>query len=153
MFFFFFFFLMIRRTPMSTRTDPLFPYTTRFRSRRGAHGAEPEGAQALGAGRGRSGPLADGGAGGERRAQADDRERAVRGGGHLLLSADAVGGVWQYSTDLIRALQPHGYQVTLAVMGPALRSEEHTSELQSLMRISYAVYCLKTKKKNTPHDS
>src|SRR3546814_2281787 len=30
------------------------------------------------------------------------------------------------------------------------RSEEHTSELQSLMRISYAVFCLKTKKKNKP---
>src|SRR3546814_4302731 len=32
--------------------------------------------------------------------------------------------------------------------GAAFRSEEHTSELQSLMRISYAVFCLK--KKNTP---
>src|SRR3546814_4548506 len=31
-----------------------------------------------------------------------------------------------------------------------LRSEEHTSELQSLMRISYAVFCLKKKKTNTP---
>src|SRR3546814_7811467 len=31
---------------------------------------------------------------------------------------------------------------------PASRSEEHTSELQSLMRISYAVFCLKKKKKN-----
>src|SRR3546814_5350642 len=31
----------------------------------------------------------------------------------------------------------------------ALRSEEHTSELQSLMRISYAVFCLKKKKKST----
>src|SRR3546814_9490363 len=31
----------------------------------------------------------------------------------------------------------------------ALRSEEHTSELQSLMRISYAVFCLKKKKDNT----
>src|SRR3546814_3937799 len=31
--------------------------------------------------------------------------------------------------------------------GPRVRSEEHTSELQSLMRISYAVFCLKTKKK------
>src|SRR3546814_9027358 len=30
---------------------------------------------------------------------------------------------------------------------PAARSEEHTSELQSLMRISYAVFCLKNKKK------
>src|SRR3546814_6521948 len=32
---------------------------------------------------------------------------------------------------------------------PAVRSEEHTSELQSLMRISYAVFCLKKKKTNT----
>src|SRR3546814_8857857 len=32
-----------------------------------------------------------------------------------------------------------------------LRSEEHTSELQSLMRISYAVFCLKKKKKHTKH--
>src|SRR3546814_10232573 len=31
------------------------------------------------------------------------------------------------------------------------RSEEHTSELQSLMRISYAVFCLKKKNKNTTH--
>src|SRR3546814_7572408 len=31
---------------------------------------------------------------------------------------------------------------------PAIRSEEHTSELQSLMRISYAVFCLKKKNKN-----
>src|SRR3546814_7825876 len=31
------------------------------------------------------------------------------------------------------------------------RSEEHTSELQSLMRISYAVFCLKKKKNTTPH--
>src|SRR3546814_5223699 len=39
-----------------------------------------------------------------------------------------------------------------AVMGPPVleRSEEHTSELQSLMRISYAVFCLKKKKEN--HD-
>src|SRR3546814_5998424 len=33
------------------------------------------------------------------------------------------------------------------------RSEEHTSELQSLMRISYAVFCLKKKKKTYEHDS
>src|SRR3546814_2303723 len=37
-------------------------------------------------------------------------------------------------------------------LGNARRSEEHTSELQSLMRISYAVFCLKKKKKTkTPH--
>src|SRR3546814_5250261 len=34
------------------------------------------------------------------------------------------------------------------MIGLASRSEEHTSELQSLMRISYAVFCLKKKKKN-----
>src|SRR3546814_1062441 len=39
--FFFFFFLMIRRPPRSTRTDTLFPYTTLFRSRRGARGESP----------------------------------------------------------------------------------------------------------------
>src|SRR3546814_6016593 len=36
-----------------------------------------------------------------------------------------------------------------AATAPAFRSEEHTSELQSLMRISYAVFCLKKKKKQT----
>src|SRR3546814_3690452 len=36
----------------------------------------------------------------------------------------------------------------LALGVPMVRSEEHTSELQSLMRISYAVFCLKKKKKN-----
>src|SRR3546814_4997176 len=35
---------------------------------------------------------------------------------------------------------------------PGDRSEEHTSELQSLMRISYAVFCLKKKKHNRPHN-
>src|SRR3546814_2248081 len=34
----------------------------------------------------------------------------------------------------------------LLICPPALRSEEHTSELQSLMRISYAVFCFKKKK-------
>src|SRR3546814_2111185 len=34
---------------------------------------------------------------------------------------------------------------------PVVRSEEHTSELQSLMRISYAVFCLKKKTKKTRH--
>src|SRR3546814_17794733 len=36
----------------------------------------------------------------------------------------------------------------LALVSGSLRSEEHTSELQSLMRISYAVFCLKKKKKH-----
>src|SRR3546814_1898224 len=42
-------------------------------------------------------------------------------------------------------LTPEGFNVN----SPSFRSEEHTSELQSLMRISYAVFCLKKKKKKT----
>src|SRR3546814_15006817 len=48
--------------------------------------------------------------------------------------------------------QPDGswrYWCVPADSGVYQRSEEHTSELQSLMRISYAVFCLKKKKKNT----
>src|SRR3546814_9735503 len=45
------------------------------------------------------------------------------------------------------ALRRSGGQITVAERDA--RSEEHTSELQSLMRISYAVFCLKKKKKHT----
>src|SRR3546814_3195834 len=45
-------------------------------------------------------------------------------------------------------IEPNSAEVRTAILaGPPRRSEEHTSELQSLMRISYAVFCLK--KKNT----
>src|SRR3546814_4373724 len=47
--------------------------------------------------------------------------------------------------DRLRA--PIRASVRAAALSPSSRSEEHTSELQSLMRISYAVFCLK--KKNT----
>src|SRR3546814_3499135 len=40
--------------------------------------------------------------------------------------------------------------VTVAIIGGGFRSEEHTSELQSLMRISYAVFCLKKKHHTAP---
>src|SRR3546814_6190133 len=39
----------------------------------------------------------------------------------------------------------------IMMISSELRSEEHTSELQSLMRISYAVFCLKQKKKRKQH--
>src|SRR3546814_4655353 len=38
-----------------------------------------------------------------------------------------------------------GHRLSISFTGPVRRSEEHTSELQSLMRISYAVFCLKKK--------
>src|SRR3546814_8171494 len=45
-----------------------------------------------------------------------------------------------------------GARVLLLEAGDlAQRSEEHTSKLQSLMRISYAVFCLKTKRKHNKH--
>src|SRR3546814_4744748 len=43
--------------------------------------------------------------------------------------------------------------VAIALPVDKKRSEEHTSELQSLMRISYAVFCLKKKKKNKNNES
>src|SRR3546814_6130835 len=56
-----------------------------------------------------------------------------------LLNGDRIGA---------QALgQPLGLPFTRSVQSCEERSEEHTSELQSLMRISYAVFCLKKKKK------
>src|SRR3546814_9722110 len=46
-----------------------------------------------------------------------------------------------------------GLVAPLATIGTRIRSEEHTSELQSLMRISYAVFCLKKKKRNEQQDN
>src|SRR3546814_1468733 len=45
--------------------------------------------------------------------------------------------------------QPERDNAPAAQFKPRMRSEEHTSELQSLMRISYAVFCLQTKKTRT----
>src|SRR3546814_2056253 len=51
---------------------------------------------------------------------------------------------------VIEALRRRGCRYLPAeTLGDRNRSEEHTSELQSLMRISYAVFCLKKKKENT----
>src|SRR4051812_8519632 len=42
----------------------------------------------------------------------------------VLMTADAVGGVWRYSLDLATALRYRGVQTTVAVMGPAPRPEQ-----------------------------
>src|SRR3546814_4094843 len=49
--------------------------------------------------------------------------------------------------DMVRQVKPHTNGECFLVLdsGAQVRSEEHTSELQSLMRISYAVFCLKNK--------
>src|SRR3546814_8753434 len=58
-----------------------------------------------------------------------------------------IGGL-RLLGDAVAADQPGRLQRS-AAQRPQRRSEEHTSELQSLMRISYAVFCLKKKKKKT----
>src|SRR3546814_3422020 len=63
-----------------------------------------------------------------------------------------AGPVEQAITAKHFGVEPDVDQQRMAGFGSlaaALRSEEHTSELQSLMRISYAVFCLKTKTINT----
>src|SRR3546814_3204851 len=56
-------------------------------------------------------------------------------------------GVWSFQRLPIDATPDiTNVQVQINTSAPGFRSEEHTSELQSLMRISYAVFCLKTKK-------
>src|SRR3546814_2577175 len=58
-----------------------------------------------------------------------------------ILSGPLVNAALQYSAS-------EGYRPLREwLVGEMTRSEEHTSELQSLMRISYAVFCLKKKKK------
>src|SRR3546814_9196777 len=101
---------MIRRPPISTRTDTLFPYTTLFRSRPHplvAHAADLRMAAMAGADE-----------------PPGDRAASSRSGRRRRAAAAAVA------------------------RDGGRRSEEHTSELQSLMRNSYAVFCLKNKKRN-----
>src|SRR3546814_8487710 len=69
----------------------------------------------------------------------------------------AHGAVWMtiIIVELIaaHALLARDQAVHLRAHGTSpMRSEEHTSELQSLMRISYAVFCLKKKRRNNEHD-
>src|SRR3546814_3434922 len=58
-------------------------------------------------------------------------------GDHLLRGIERRGAVGAYDDP------PAREALADVVVGVALRSEEHTSELQSLMRLSYAVFCLK----------
>src|SRR3546814_7274643 len=53
-------------------------------------------------------------------------------------------GTWREA--IASALESLGGEASLPAIYDAIRSEEHTSELQSIMRISYAVFCLKKKK-------
>src|SRR3546814_5450162 len=127
-FYYLLFFLMIRRPPISTRTDTLFPYPPLFRSvLRQPFGFCERllGEDYIGMRFGINGA----GLGKPQFGGCDD-------GGTLVARLCEVALLDQ---QLIVALQGGDLDVIA-------RSEEHTSELQSLMRISYAVFCLKKKK-------
>src|SRR3546814_3197243 len=115
---------MIQRPPRSTRTDTLFPYTTRFRS---------------------PGVL-------------DKQERILTGltvpQVEALIAAGTIyGGMVpkvRYALDAVNSGVKSAHiidgRLDHSVLLELFRSEEHTSELQSLMRSSYAVFCLKKNK-------
>src|SRR3546814_10518241 len=119
----FFFFLMRRRPPRSTRTDTLFPYTTLFRSYR----------IALSHGRFH---YADGASPG-----VDLRTNAHRNAELIRNMPDKRALECGYA-ERLQMLLEHLGKSEAAIGG---RSEEHTSELKSIMRISYAGVCLKKK--------
>src|SRR3546814_5836340 len=106
---------MIRRPPMSTRTDTLFPYTTLFRSAKFTGWPE-------------------------RRLLIVIEEIYVSDSRELL---DTIKPL--ITDDRVEIQRKGVDQKTGENRGNFIRSEEHTYELQSLMRISYAVYCLKQK--------
>src|SRR3546814_7273230 len=107
---------MIRRPPRTTRTDTRCPYTTLVRSRIG----RCTGAIAQQPGRTES-------------RNRNDAERHLRRHARQMTRAPGAPGVRSFVVEA-------GANSIHAI----IRSEEHTSELQSLMRISYAVFCLKT---------
>src|SRR3546814_10334754 len=112
---------MSRRPPKSTLTDTLFPYTTLFRSESTR----------------------------SRTANASSAARIASAYSpklKLWLPKKACAVAVQRSETSSGSC---GLSCEMATAAPPTRSEEHTSELQSLMRISYAVFCLKKKKKTT----
>src|SRR3546814_2388155 len=129
----YFFVLMIRRPPRSTRTDTLFPYTTLFRSVTEIALETGDSVEALLAATHPAG--------------ATVKDVLT---GHIA----TIGENMNVRRAAVLAVDP-GVVVSyvhnaagegLGKIGVLVaRSEEHTSELQSLMRISYAVFCLKKK--------
>src|SRR3546814_7057919 len=110
---------MVRRPPRSTRTDTLVPYTTLFRSL-----------------------SIDEGYGAQTRWEPEPVTVSFGG-----VSVPFPPFAFLQATADGEAALVEAAQAVTAGAG-TIRSEEHTSELQSLMRISYAVFCLK-KKQNT----
>src|SRR3546814_8199906 len=114
---------MVRLPPRSTCTDTLLPYTTLFRSRGACSGSGPSSKVRY--------------------------SRLPLDGSRVITSRDGSSPRRRDLRDLGCTVMPCGVSLSDGCAQDAIqRSEEHTSELQSLMRTSYAVFCLKTKKKN-----
>src|SRR3546814_6530738 len=124
---------MKRRPPRSTRTDTLFPYTTLFRSRHLSRRGN------------RQGNLASSSAGRSGWNLRTDLPRR-----HLLSCPGCEGSVRRTDIYRYRRCPPDRFGCR---DGGTLRSEEHTSELQSLMRISYADFCLNKKKTKNKYNN
>src|SRR3546814_4603832 len=131
---------MIRRPPRSTRTDTLFPYTTLVRSGSPARHVDQRAIAEDDIGR-HAACL------GEVEAQLLQRVEQRRVGVTQFGRCGGAAGALTRFSDGVAAEA----EAALALQQPgarrrhAERSEEHTSELQSLMRRSYAVFCLKKK--------
>src|SRR3546814_6919764 len=138
---------MIRLPPRSTRTDTLFPYTTLFRSQR--REVESHVLARLGTAKGRAV---------QRDQQRQMQPAAVPGVAQLvrrhghrraarrrlrLEEAEALGELAGHQVAQAHVVHQHDEADRGGrLLAAGARSEEHTSELQSLMRISYDVFCL-----------
>src|SRR3546814_6874957 len=132
---------MIRRPPRSTRTDTLFPYTTLFRSKGDKAQSKLQHARnfsffgapaviyiSIDADMGQGSWL--------------DAGMFIQA---LMIAARAVGLHTCPQVALVAYPDVVRKELSIGADKVLIRSEEHTSELQSLMRISYAVFCLKKK--------
>src|SRR3546814_6737071 len=131
---------MIRRPPRSTRTDTLFPYTTLFRSLADRHHDPP--------------PV---GIAGEHRRlhqrRVGDRVSNLTrlGATGRLADLDRDEACCSLAVAYDRLFEFDANLTNRARDQWEVRSEAHTSELQPLMRISYAVFCLKKKQIGREH--
>src|SRR3546814_3757667 len=144
---------MIRRPPRSTRTDTLFPYTTLFRSY-GATDADFAKVKVKNARHGLHNPYA--------RYRKEVTEEEVLASPmvadplrllEICATSDGAAAVVLTSMDYARRHAGAASPVQIRAVSTVTpsfpntviempRSEAHTSELQSLMRLSYAVFCL-----------
>src|SRR3546814_4369493 len=123
---------MIRRPPISTRTDTLFPYTTLFRSRILIGFLSLGGCRCLRRG------IAFLFGGGAFRRPVGDR-----------IDAEHTRHLYRARLQRPRHVGHFGDTAIERAGLVELRSEEHTSELQYLLRISYAVFCLQNNTRYT----